>query len=115
MSDDGGYEFLGLGNAVLINSDAGAYRGDLNIALGDIFDGADGSLQLYGQTLEAGYSAPGLEALTDTDCLWRLGGRGADRSSVGAGQKPIIWIRKTGCQRMLTSSMWDSNSAGAGI
>jgi flagellar motor protein MotB len=66
-SNDGGFEFNGLGNAVLVNSDAGAYRGDLVVGLGDLFDGADGSIQLYGQTLEAGYSSPGLEALTDTD------------------------------------------------
>jgi flagellar motor protein MotB len=67
VSNDGGYAFQGVGDATLIGADASAYRGDISIGLGDVVDGMDGKLNLYGQTLEAGYSAPGLEALMDTD------------------------------------------------
>jgi hypothetical protein len=67
QSNDGGFEFMGVGDVGLVDADAGAYRGDLSIGLQDVFDGLQGQLTLYGQTLEAGYSAPGLESLTATD------------------------------------------------
>jgi hypothetical protein len=69
VSDDGGFEFRGVGDAALIDGDAGAYRGDLRIGLRDVFPGLEGHLSLYGQTLEAGYAAPGLETLTDTEAF----------------------------------------------
>ncbi len=45
---------------------AGAYRVDTSIGFRDIIDGANGQLTLYTQSLDAGYSAPGLETATDT-------------------------------------------------
>ncbi len=67
VSDDGGYVFQGVGDPVLADADASAYRGDVSIGLGDFVDGMDGRLTMYGQSLEAGYSSPGLEALMDTE------------------------------------------------
>ena len=67
QSVDGGFAFTGVGDAGLVDADAGAYRADLSLGLQDVFDGLDGQLTLYGQTLDAGYSAPGLESLTATD------------------------------------------------
>jgi hypothetical protein len=45
---------------------AGAYRVDTSIGFKDVIDGANGQLTLYTQSLDAGYSAPGLETATDT-------------------------------------------------
>ncbi len=45
---------------------ASAYRVDTSIGFKDIKEGAKGQLTLYTQSLDAGYSAPGLEAATDT-------------------------------------------------
>jgi len=67
ISNDGGYQFQGVGDGVLLDADAKAYRGDINIGLQDVIRGLEGKVNLYGQTLGAGYSAPGLEALTDTE------------------------------------------------
>lgn len=66
-SDDGGYEFTGAGDGLaFIDADAGAYRADASIGLGDFVEGRNGRLTLYVQELDAGYSAPGQSALTDT-------------------------------------------------
>jgi flagellar motor protein MotB len=65
-SDDGGFSFLGVGSLPLANATADAYRADLNLSLGDFFDGSRGRVNLYAQNLDAGYSAPGHLALTDT-------------------------------------------------
>jgi flagellar motor protein MotB len=65
-SDDGGFGFLGTEDLGLTEADAGAYRGDVSIGLSDLFAGAQGRLTLYGQTLDAGYSMPGLTAPTNT-------------------------------------------------
>ena len=65
-SDDGGFLFAGIGDATLVEADANAYRADVNIGVGDFISGARGRLALYGQQLEAGYSGPGMTALTDT-------------------------------------------------
>jgi flagellar motor protein MotB len=65
-SDDGGFSFLGVGSLPLANAEADAYRADLNLSLGDFFDGSRGRINLYAQNLDAGYSAPGLLTLTDT-------------------------------------------------
>jgi flagellar motor protein MotB len=45
---------------------AGAYRVDTSIGFRDIFNGANGQMSLYTQSIDAGYSAPGLETATDT-------------------------------------------------
>ena len=45
---------------------AGAYRIDTSIGFKDIIDGANGQMMLYTQSLDAGYSAPGLATATDT-------------------------------------------------
>jgi len=45
---------------------AGAYRIDASLGFGDIVAGASGQMTMYTQSLDAGYSAPGLETATDT-------------------------------------------------
>ena len=66
-SDDGGYRFDEPLAAPFENQDAFSYRADLSIGLADWIGGASGQLNLYGQRLEAGYSAPGLNTLTEID------------------------------------------------
>jgi flagellar motor protein MotB len=66
ISADGGFEFQDVGVPTPESGKAGAYRGDLSIGLSDISKRLDGQLRLYGQNLEAGYSAPGQETYTDT-------------------------------------------------
>ena len=53
------------GDSTSVN--AGAYRVDTSIGFRDIIEGANGQLTLYTQSLDAGYSAPGLETATDTE------------------------------------------------
>ena len=67
VSSDGGFEFQGVGDPLLVNSDANAYRADVSVGMQDIFEGMKGNVSLYGQDVEAGYSAPGMETLTDTN------------------------------------------------
>lgn len=45
---------------------AGAYRIDGSIGFNDIVKGAPGQMTVYTQSIDAGYSAPGLETATDT-------------------------------------------------
>ncbi len=45
---------------------AGAYRIDTSLGFADVFAGASGQMTMYMQSLDAGYSAPGLETATDT-------------------------------------------------
>jgi hypothetical protein len=66
-SNDGGFRFFNPGALDLKQTNAQAYRADLSIGFGDLFPGRRGRLSLYAQRLEAGYSAPGMNALTDTD------------------------------------------------
>jgi RNA polymerase sigma factor (sigma-70 family) len=63
----GGFEFEGVGDPLLVNSDANAYRADVSVGMQDIFESMKGNVSLYGQDVEAGYSAPGMETLTDTN------------------------------------------------
>ena len=49
------------------DAEAGGYRADVSLGLGDFFDRAQGRLTLYTQSLDGGYSAPGLQTLTDTE------------------------------------------------
>ncbi|HEU4428803.1 MAG TPA: flagellar motor protein MotB, partial [Myxococcota bacterium] len=67
FSNDGGFSFFGAQPALPSVAEAGAYRAELSVGLGDFFDGRSGRVHLYGQLLEAGYSAPGQTALTDTN------------------------------------------------
>jgi flagellar motor protein MotB len=66
-SDDGGFGFAGYDGASFAGADAGGYRADLGLGLGDFFDRARGRLTLYTQSLDGGYSAPGLQTLTDAE------------------------------------------------
>jgi flagellar motor protein MotB len=66
VSADGGFEFSGYDPASFVNAKAGAERADLSIAVRDLINFSDARLTAYTQEAEAGYSAPGLTALTDT-------------------------------------------------
>ena len=67
QSGDGGFSFGAPVASVPENTDAYGYRADISVALSDWFKGFQGQFSLYGQRLEAGYSAPGLNTQTDTD------------------------------------------------
>jgi len=64
FSVDGGYAFSGYDPSAFSGSSATGYRADLSVGLGDFIDGYKGRVTLYTQNLGAGYSAPGLDALT---------------------------------------------------
>jgi flagellar motor protein MotB len=66
-SNDGGFGFAGYDPTSFAGADAGGYRADVSLGLGDLFDGSRGRLSLYTQTLDGGYSAPGLQTVTDAD------------------------------------------------
>ncbi|HEX5648696.1 MAG TPA: hypothetical protein VFX69_03485, partial [Steroidobacteraceae bacterium] len=66
QSGDGGYEFVGQDPGSFVDADAGAYRADVNVGFGDFFAGRRERLNLYAQSLDAGYSAPGQSTLKDT-------------------------------------------------
>lgn len=65
-SSDGGYNFNTFGQPSGTELSAAANRIETSLAFGDVLTGARGRLTLYSQTLDAGYSAPGVIALTDT-------------------------------------------------
>jgi hypothetical protein len=65
-SDDGGFGFQDPSALGLTQADANAYRADLSVGVGDLFAGAPGRVNLYGQKLGGGYSTASLTALTDT-------------------------------------------------
>jgi flagellar motor protein MotB len=66
LSDDGGFEFNGYDPAAFVNAEADADRADISISFDDFVSFSDGALTMYVQEAEAGYSAPGLTALSDT-------------------------------------------------
>lgn len=67
FSNDGGYEFNSYDATQFTNAKADAGRADISLRLADIIDfGFDARMTLYVQEVDAGYSAPGLTALTDT-------------------------------------------------
>lgn len=70
-SNDGGFNFTSPGTTTpLINAGEGqhgASRIDTSIGLKELNKSADGKMTFYRQTVEAGYSAPGLIAPTDTE------------------------------------------------
>jgi hypothetical protein len=67
LSDDGGFGFAGYDDTAFAGAEAGGYRADVALGLSDFFDRARGRATLYTQTLEGGYSAPGLQTVTDTE------------------------------------------------
>jgi flagellar motor protein MotB len=66
-SEDGGFLFFGPAVETLAESDANAYRADVSFAVQDWIEVGRGRVHVYAQNLEAGYSAPGQDALTDTE------------------------------------------------
>ena len=66
-SDDGGFGFYGHDDLSFVDEDAGAYRADLSVGLGDFLSGRDGRVTFYVQKLDAGYSAPGQATIKDTE------------------------------------------------
>jgi flagellar motor protein MotB/opacity protein-like surface antigen len=66
ISNDGGYEFTGYDPASFTNAEADANRADISVNFDDYVGFTDARLTMYVQKVEAGYSAPGLTALTDT-------------------------------------------------
>jgi hypothetical protein len=66
-SEDGGFDFNGYNNLAFVGADAGGSRADVSLGFGDFFERTKGRLTLYTQTLEAGYSAPGLATPSDLD------------------------------------------------
>ena len=67
FSNDGGYEFNSYDATQFTNAKADAGRADISLRLADVIDfGFDARMTLYVQEVDAGYSAPGLTALSDT-------------------------------------------------
>ena len=66
-SDDGGFGFTGYDDASFADADAGGYRADVSLGMGDFLGNGRGRLTMYTQSLDAGYAAPGLQTLADTD------------------------------------------------
>jgi flagellar motor protein MotB len=66
-SDDGGFDFASPDTSSFVNTKAEASRADLSFRLRDFIGTHDTRLTMYVQEVEAGYSAPGMTALTDTD------------------------------------------------
>jgi flagellar motor protein MotB len=85
VSEDGGFEFTSYDPLSFVNAEAAAQRADISMASKDLFRFGNGQLTFYVQDVEAGYSAPGMTALTETK---NYGGTFtmpvADRFSVGA-------------------------------
>ena len=67
MSNDGGFGFSGYDPNSFVDAEAEARRADISVNLGDFVEFTDAQLNLYVQEVDAGYSAPGLAALTDTE------------------------------------------------
>jgi hypothetical protein len=67
VSSDGGFEFNSYDPAAFVDAEASANRADISVNLSDFFDFTDARFNVYMQEVEAGYSAPGLTALTDTE------------------------------------------------
>ncbi|WP_303906201.1 OmpA family protein [Thiohalomonas denitrificans] len=67
LSNDGGFNFDSVSELEGQDPSGGAYRVDASLGLKDIFEDLEGKLTLHRQSLEAGYSSPGLTAATDTD------------------------------------------------
>jgi flagellar motor protein MotB len=85
VSQDGGFEFQGYDPLAFVDAEADAMRADLSVNAEDVLPFGKGQLTFYTQDVDAGFSAPGMTALTDTK---NYGGTFtmpvADRFSVGA-------------------------------
>ena len=66
FSNDGGFEFNGYDPASFVNAEAEANRADISVRFDYYVSFTDAEMTMYVQEVEAGYSAPGLTALTDT-------------------------------------------------
>jgi hypothetical protein len=67
VSTDGGFEFNAYDPTAFADVEAEAQRADISVDLGDFFEFTDAELNLYVQEVDAGFSGPGLAALTDTE------------------------------------------------
>jgi flagellar motor protein MotB len=67
VSQDGGFGFASYDPADFVDAEAEARRADISVNLGDFVEFTDAQLNLYMQDVDAGYSAPGLTALRDTE------------------------------------------------
>jgi len=65
-SADGGYDFVNYDPLSFVNAKADANRADISLSSNDLFKYGDSQVSLYVQDVGAGYSAPGMTALTDT-------------------------------------------------
>ena len=65
-SNDGGFDFTSPDASAFQNARADARRADLSFRLRDFIGVYDTRLTMYVQDVDAGYSAPGMTALTDT-------------------------------------------------
>ena len=66
LSNDGGFEFDTYDPAAFVNAEADANRADISIRFDDFVSFSNGKLTAYVQEADAGYSAPGMTAVTDT-------------------------------------------------
>lgn len=67
-SIDGGFTFgTATDSALNPDAEAGATRIDASVAFKDVYEKADGNMTAYRQTVDAGYSAPGLVTIKDTE------------------------------------------------
>ncbi len=66
VSNDGGFDFGAYDPAAFANAEADATRTDLSVGMRDLVGWGDARITLYQQEVGAGYSAPGLSALSDT-------------------------------------------------
>ena len=67
VSNDGGFGFAAYDPASFVNAEAEARRADISLDLGDFIEFTDAQFSFYVQDVDAGYSAPGLNTLTDTE------------------------------------------------
>ncbi len=66
VSNDGGFEFSSFDPAAFVNAEAEAYRADISLSSNELLNYGNSQLTFYVQDVEAGYSAPGMAALSDT-------------------------------------------------
>jgi flagellar motor protein MotB len=67
FSNDGGFEFNSYDPLSFVNAKADASRVDISLSSNDLLKYGDSQLTYYVQNVEAGFSAPGMIALTDTE------------------------------------------------
>ncbi len=66
LSNDGGFAFNSYDATSFVNAEADAYRADISLSSNELIKFGNSQLTFYVQDVEAGYSAPGLTALSDT-------------------------------------------------